>query len=69
MWMNFQGTTFEKNTHAQRLQMQRILLTNEELGGEICSSDVIMHKGHLQKTRHIKKLIKTGISERGLRQA
>lgn len=55
MWMNFQGTTFEKNTHAQRLQMQRILLTNEELGGEICSSDVIMHKGHLQKTRHIKK--------------
>ena len=55
MWMNFQGTTFEKNIHAQRLQMQRILLTNEELGGEICSSDVIMHKGHLQKTRHIKK--------------
>ena len=55
MSMNFQGTTLEKNTHAQILQMQRILLTNEELGGEICLSDVIMHKGHLQKTRHIKK--------------
>ena len=55
MLMNFQGTTCENNTHAQRLQMQRILLTNEELGGEICLSDVIMHKGHLEKTRHIKK--------------
>lgn len=54
MSMNFQGSTFEKNTHAQRVQMQRILFKNEELGGEICPSDVLMHKGHLLKSRRIK---------------
>ena len=54
MSMNFQGSIFEKNTHAERVQMQRILLKNEELGGEICPSNVIMHKGHLQRSRHIK---------------
>ena len=40
-----QGSKFEKNIHAKRVQMQRISLQTR-LGGEICSSDVIMHKGH-----------------------
>ena len=38
--MNSQGSTFEKNTHAQRVQMGRTLLVNE--------GDVITHKGHCE---------------------
>ena len=63
MSMNFQGSTFEKNTHAQRVQMQRILLKNEELGGKIYASDVIMHKGHLQSSRHRKIRINKYLEE------
>ena len=43
--MNSLGSTGEKNTHARRVQMGRILLTNGQ-GGEMCLSDVITHKGH-----------------------
>ena len=43
--MNSQGSTGEKNTHAQRVKMRRILLTNGQ-GGEMCLSDVITHTGH-----------------------
>ena len=43
--MNSQGSTVEKNTHEQRVQMQTICLQTE-LSGEICLSDVTTHKGH-----------------------
>ena len=44
-WMNSQGCRVEKNTHAQRVQMRTILLSNDA-GLWICSSTVITHKGH-----------------------
>ena len=43
--MNSQGSRVEKNTHAQKVQMQKILFTTR-LVGEIYSSDVIMHRGY-----------------------
>ena len=48
--MNSQGSRIEKNTHAQRVQMQKKLCLQTRLGGEICLSDVIMHKGHSLNT-------------------
>ena len=44
--MNSQGSRIEKNTHAQRVQMQKKLCLQTRLAGEICLSDVIMHEGH-----------------------
>ena len=33
--MNSQGSRVEKNTHAQKVQMQKILFTNEAWGGNL----------------------------------
>ena len=43
--MNSQGSTVEKNTHAKRVKCEEFCLQTR-LGGEIWSSDVIMHEGH-----------------------
>ena len=42
--MKSHGSTVEKNTHSRRLQMRRILFTNE-----ICSSDLITDKGQREE--------------------
>ena len=43
--MNSQGSRVEKNTHAQKVQMQKFC-SQTRLVGEIYSSDVIMHRGY-----------------------
>ena len=45
--INSQGSTVEKNSQAQIVQMRRICFQPRlgGLGGEICSSDVITHEG------------------------
>ena len=49
--MNSQGSRIEKNAHAQRVQMEKKKVwLQTRLGGEICLSDVIMHKGHSLNT-------------------
>ena len=46
-WMNSQGSTFEKNTHAQSANGKNFA-GKRGLGSEICSTDVITHKGHCE---------------------
>ena len=46
--MNFQSSKVEKNTHEQKVQMQKFC-SQTRLVGEIYSSDVIMHRGYSAK--------------------
>ena len=49
--MNSQGSRVDKHTHPQKVQMQNILFTKVQtrFGGEVYSSDVIVHKGYSEK--------------------
>ena len=55
--MNSQGSRVDKHTHPQKVQMQNILFTKVQtrFGGEVYSSDVIVHKGYSEKKRERRK--------------